>query len=129
KEPAWLIGGFAAISVLLAALGLYGVVAHAVAQQRREIGIRMALGARANDVLPLVVRQVAATLLAGVGVGAGASLAVTRVTSGLLFEVSALDPSALAVASIAMLSIGLLAAIVPATRATRVDPTTVLRSE
>lgn len=129
KEPAWLIGAFAALSVLLAALGLYGVVAHAVAQQRREIGIRMALGATSHAVLSLVVGHIATTIVAGVIAGIGAAIAVTRVTSSLLYEVSALDPLALTLAALSMLSIGLLAAIVPAARATQVDPTTALRTE
>jgi putative ABC transport system permease protein len=129
KEPAWLIGLFAALSAFLAALGLYGVVAHSVQQQRREIGIRMALGARANDVLSLIVRSTTVTIVAGVGVGLGFAAAMTRVTESLLFEVSALDPAAFAAAAIAMLAVGLLAALIPASRATRVDPTTALRSE
>jgi predicted permease len=129
RESAWLIGAFAALSALLAALGLYGVVAHAVNQQRREIGIRMALGARANDVLALIVRNVTSMIIAGVIVGLAAAAALTRVTTSLLFEVSALDPTAFAAAAVAMAAVGLIAALIPASRATRVDPTTALRSE
>jgi putative ABC transport system permease protein len=129
KEPAWLIGIFAAISALLAALGLYGVVSHGVSQQRREIGIRMALGARSREVLTMVVRNVLTTIAGGLVIGLAAALALTRVTTSLLFEVSALDPLAFATAAIAMALVGLTAAIVPATRAARVDPTTALRSE
>ena len=128
-EPAWLIGIFAAMAALLAAVGLYGVVAHTVTQQRREIGIRLALGARSSDVLSLVVRHVITTIGAGVAIGVAASLMLTRVTSSLLFEVSALDPAAFMAAAAAMIGIGLLAAVIPARRATRVDPTTALRSE
>ena len=129
REPVWLIGIFAVISALLAALGLYGVVAHSVSQQRREIGIRMALGARSNDVLALIVRNVMVMIVAGLAIGLAGAAALTRVTESLLFEVSALDPSAFVAAAIAMAAVGLLAALIPATRATRVDPTTALRSE
>ena len=116
KEPAWLIGIFALLSALLAALGLYGVVSHSVSQQRREIGIRMALGARSSEVLSMVIRQRdgadwhwpwLSAWLAAVG--------LTRVTQSLLFEVSALDPSAFAIAATAMMAIGVVAALVPAT--------------
>jgi predicted permease len=128
-EPVWLIGIFAAVAALLAALGLYGVVAHSVAQQRREIGIRMALGAQSNDVLALVVRHVALTICVGLAIGLAGALVFTRVTERLLFEVSALDPAAFAIAAVTMAGVGLVAALVPASRATRVDPTTALRAE
>ena len=129
REPAWLIGAFAALSVLLAALGLYGVVSHAVTRQHREIGIRMALGASAATVLTMVVRHVTTTIVIGLGAGLAGALALTRVTSNLLFEVSPLDPFAFTVAAAAMATVAIVAAIVPAARATRVDPTTALRAE
>jgi putative ABC transport system permease protein len=129
KEPAWLIGIFAGISALLAALGLYGVVAHTVTQQRREIGIRMALGANSASVLTMVIRHVAVTIAVGLLVGLGGAYAVTRVTKSLLFEVSPLDPFAFTTAAVAMTMVAIVAALVPASRATRVDPTTALRSE
>jgi putative ABC transport system permease protein len=129
QEPAWLIGAFALLSVMLAALGLYGVVSHAVTQQRREIGIRMALGARSNDVLSMVVRHALAPIGIGLGVGVASAVGLTRVTQSLLFEVNALDPGAFAIAAASMMAIGALAALIPARRATRVDPTTALRSE
>jgi ABC-type antimicrobial peptide transport system permease subunit len=129
KEPAWLIATFAALAAMMAALGLYGVVSHAVAQKRREIGIRMALGAQSNDVLSLVVRNVMVTIAAGLVAGMVAAAALTRVTSSLLFQVSALDPAAFAIGSLAMISVGVVAAVVPAARATRVNPTTALRAE
>jgi putative ABC transport system permease protein len=129
KEPAWLLGIFALLSALLAALGLYGVVAHGVTQQQREIGIRMALGARASEVLSMVVRNVLATIAAGLLAGLGGALLLTRVTRSLLFEVSPFDPLAFTTAAAAMAIIGVTAALVPAMRATRVDPTTALRSE
>jgi putative ABC transport system permease protein len=129
REPVWLIGIFAAVSALLAALGLYGVVAHSVHQQRREIGIRMALGARSNDVLAMIVRNVFVMIAAGLAIGLAGAAALTRVTKTLLFEVSALDPMAFVTAAVAMALVGLIAALIPATRATRVDPTTALRTE
>ena len=128
-EPVWVIGIFAAVSALLAAIGLYGVVAHGVAQHRREIGIRMALGANAKDVLSLVARNVTAMIAGGLALGLAGAAILTRVMRSLLFEVSALDPSAFAAAALAMAAIGLLAALIPASRATRVDPTTALRTE
>lgn len=129
RQPVWLIGIFAALSALLAALGLYGVVSHSVSQQQREIGIRMALGARSGEVLSMIVRSVLTTIAAGLVIGLGGAAALTRVTKSLLFEVSALDPVAFLVAGTAMALVGLAAAIIPATRATRVDPNTALRSE
>jgi predicted permease len=129
REPAWLLGIFAVLSASLAALGLYGVVSHAVTQQRREIGIRMALGARSNDVLSMVLRHALAPIGIGLSAGIAGAVGLTRVTQSLLFEVSALDPGAFAAAAAAMMAIGVLAAWIPATRAMRVDPTTALRSE
>ncbi len=129
REPVWLIGIFAAVSALLAALGLYGVVAHSVHQQRREIGIRMALGARSNHVLGLIVQNVMVMIAAGLAIGLAGAAALTRVTASLLFEVSALDPTAFLAAAVAMAIVGLIAALIPASRATRVDPTTALRTE
>ena len=129
REPVWLIGIFAAVSALLAALGLYGVVAHSVTQQRREIGIRMALGARPNDVLTLIARNVMVMIISGLVIGLAGAAALTRVTTSLLFQVSALDPTAFVSAAVGMAAVGLIAALIPASRATRVDPTTALRAE
>ena len=129
REPAWLIGAFAVLSLLLAALGLYGVVSHSVSQQRREIGIRMALGATSMNVLSKVVSHVMTTIAVGLLTGMAAAYAVTRVTRNLLFEVSPLDPFAFGIAAAAMATVAIVAALVPARRATRVDPTTALRAE
>lgn len=129
REPVWLIGVFALLSALLAAIGLYGVLAHSVAQQRREIGIRMALGARANDVLSLVARNTLTMVGLGLVAGLAGAFALTRVINTLLFEVSARDPWAFAAGALGVGVIALIAALVPARRATRVDPTTALRSE
>jgi predicted permease len=129
RQPAWVIGAFAAVAALLAALGLYGVLAHAVAQQRREIGIRMALGARQREVLSHVLRDALSMLVIGLAGGLAGAFALTRVMKSLLFHVSTLDPVALGVACILMMLIGMLAAWLPASRAARVDPMTVLRDE
>jgi putative ABC transport system permease protein len=129
RQPVQLIGIFAALSALLAGLGLYGVVAHAVARQRREIGIRMALGANSTDVLSMVVGQVTTTIALGLAAGVVGAYSATRVTRSLLFEVSPLDPFAFATAALAMCTVAVVAAIIPEGRATRVDPTTALRTE
>jgi predicted permease len=128
-EPAWIIGAFAATAAVLAALGLYGVLSHAVNQRRREIGIRMALGAGMRDVLAHVLRNAAWMVVLGLGLGLAGAFALTRIIKTLLFEVSVLDPLAFGVAAATMLVIGLVASLVPASRASRVDPVAALRSE
>ena len=129
RQPTWVVSAFAAVAALLAALGLYGVLAHAVAQRRREIGIRMALGARQGGVLSHVLRSAFSTILIGLGAGLAGAFALTRVLKSLLFHVSAIDPIALSAACVTMTLVGILAAWVPAKRAARVDPMTVLRDE
>jgi putative ABC transport system permease protein len=129
KQTTWVVGAFAGVAALLAALGLYGVLAHTVTQQRREIGIRMALGARPGDVLSHVLRSAFAMLIVGLAVGLAGAFALTRVLKSLLFQVSPLDPAAVAVACVLMALVGILAAWIPASRAARVDPMTVLRDE
>lgn len=127
--PTWLIGGFAIVAALLAALGLYGVLAHAVGEQRREIGIRMAIGAQAADVQWQFVRNAMWMIGGGVILGLAGALAMTRLTASLLFQVSAFDPTMFAAAIASMLVVGVAAAWIPAHRAAHVDPTTALRSE
>jgi putative ABC transport system permease protein len=129
KQPTWVVGTFAGIAALMAALGLYGVLAHAVTQQRREIGIRMALGARRGDVVSHTLRSALSMLLVGLGAGLAGAFALTRVLKSLLFNVSPLDPVALGFACVLMTLVGMLAAWVPANRAAGVDPMTVLRDE
>ncbi len=129
KQPTWVVGAFAGVAALLAALGLYGVLAHAVTEQRREIGIRMALGAGQGDVLSHVLRSAFSMLIVGLAGGLAGAFALTRVLKSLLFNVSALDPVALSVACVSMTLVGMLAAWVPASRAARVDPMKVLRDE
>ncbi len=129
KQPTWVVGAFAGVAALLAALGLYGVLAHAVTQQRREIGIRMALGARQGAVLSYVLRGAISMLLVGLAGGLAGAFALTRVVKSLLFNVSPLDPVALSFACVLMTLVGMLAAWIPANRAARVDPMLVLRDE
>jgi putative ABC transport system permease protein len=129
SHPAWLIGAFAGVAVLLTAIGLYGVLSHAVTQQRREIGIRMALGARSFDVLSHVLWNAMSMVAAGLVLGMLGAFALTRVMKSLLFEVSPLDPVALIVACISIALIGLVAGFLPANRAVHIDPVTTLRDE
>jgi len=120
---------FAGLAVLLAAIGVYGVVAYSVRRRTQEIGIRMALGARAGDVLRLVLRE--GLLLGGLGVALGlaGAAAFTRVLRSLLFEVTPTDPSTLVSAACLLLAIAAAAALVPARRAAKVDPSVALRYE
>ena len=120
SQPAWVFGTFAAVAGILAAIGLYGVVAHAVAQKRREIGIRMALGARSSDVVYQVLRNALGMVAVGLVFGLLGAFALTRVIRSLLYEVSPLDPLAISIACFAMMFIGLLAGFLPANRAARV---------
>jgi putative ABC transport system permease protein len=129
SRPAELIGAFAAIAVLLAAIGLYGVLSHTVTLQRREIGIRMALGARVPDVLLHVLRNALGMVAVGLAFGLLGTFALTRVMKNLLFEVSPLDPVALTIGCASMALIGLLAGFLPARRAASLDPVETLREE
>jgi putative ABC transport system permease protein len=125
----WLLTVFALAAVLLAALGIYGVMAYAIARRTREIGIRMALGARRASVLGMVLRQGMKVVLLGVAAGLGASLALTRVMSGLLYGISATDPATFACVTALLISIALAAHVVPTRRAVKVDPSVALRHE
>jgi putative ABC transport system permease protein len=124
-----LLAGFAGIALTLAAIGIYGVIAYAVAQRTREIGIRMALGATSADVRHLVVRQGMTPVLIGVVVGVAAALLLTRLMSSLLFGVSATDPATFAGVALFLAGIALAASWLPARRATRVQPVIALRQE
>jgi len=120
---------FAVVALALAAVGLYGVVAHSVTERRHEIGVRMALGAANRQVLGLVVRQGLATAVVGVALGLAAALALGRTLRSLLFEVSAGDPATLAGVALMLVAVSALACYLPARRAVRVDPTRALRAE
>jgi putative ABC transport system permease protein len=124
-----LIGLFAVLALVLAALGLYGVVAYSVSQRTTELGIRMALGAEPRSVLRLVVFHAARLALIGLAIGVAVSLAGGRLISRFLFGVSPADPITLGAASLVILLVALTAAFVPALRAARIDPATALRAE
>jgi putative ABC transport system permease protein len=124
-----LLHGFAALALLLAGLGLYGVLAYAVTQRTREIGVRMALGARPAQALALVARESAAVVGAGLLLGSAGALASARSFAGLLFGVGPADPLALLGAVLVLGAISLAATLVPARRAALVDPAVALRAE
>ena len=122
-----LIGVFGGAALLLATLGVYSVISFVVAQRRQEIGVRVALGARSEDVLRLVLRQGATLALIGIVVGAVAALGLTRLITGLLYGVSATDPISFLGVMALLVVVALVASFIPARRAARVDPMTVLR--
>jgi putative ABC transport system permease protein len=124
-----LLGTFGGVALLLAVAGIYGVLSYAVAQRTREFGIRTALGSTPAATLGLVARQAMTLVAAGIAIGLAGSLAVTKLLTSLLYGVSPLDPPAWASATVTLVAAGLIAALLPAWRATRADPVVALRSE
>jgi putative ABC transport system permease protein len=124
-----LLGGLGGLALVLAMIGIYGVVSYSVAQRTQEIGVRMALGATRGNVLGMVARQAMALIVAGLVIGLGAALALGSVMQNMLFEVSPRDPVTLGAIVAVLGVVGMAASFVPARRATRVDPIVALRSE
>jgi putative ABC transport system permease protein len=123
------LGLFAGAALLLAGIGIYGVISYSVSQRAHEIGVRIALGAQARDVYGLVLRSGMGLAILGTAVGLAAAALIARVMSSLLFGVSAYDPVSFVVVPTILLAIALAAGLVPARRATRVDPLVALRDE
>jgi uncharacterized membrane protein (Fun14 family) len=124
-----LLGAFAALALLLAAVGVFGVLSYTVAQRSHELGIRVALGARRPDVLTLVLREMLPMVGAGVLIGLTAGLGLARVMRAMLYEVQPSDPATFSGVAALLAAVGLIASLVPARRAARVDPVITLRNE
>jgi predicted permease len=122
-----LLGSFAAVALLLALVGIYGVISYSVAQRSQEMGIRRALGAQQSDILRLVMGQGLGLTLAGIAAGIAAALALTHIMTKLLFHVSATDPVTFVTVAVLFLLVSLAASYIPARRATRIDPMSALR--
>src|SRR6185312_4111567 len=124
-----LLTTFAAIALLLATLGIYGVISYAVSQQTRDFGVRIALGASSHDVLNLVLGRGVLLILPGLAAGMLGALSLTRAIRGLLFDIAPLDPPTLVLVCIVFATVGAIASWLPARRAGRVDPIIAMRSE
>ena len=120
---------FSGLAVLLASIGLYGVMAYSVARRTHDIGIRMALGAQRQDVLWMVLRQALLLVVAGIVIGVPLTFALTRVVSSLLYGLSSSDPLTLSAAVLILFAVAALASYLPARRASRLDPMTALHYE
>jgi putative ABC transport system permease protein len=124
---AWLFGVFAGVAVALAAIGIFGLLSYTVAQRRQEIGMRIALGATRTDVARLVIKQGIVLIAAGLVLGVGAALFLTRYLATMLYRIKANDPLSYIAVIAVLAAIGLLASYIPARRATRIDPMAAIR--
>ncbi len=129
RSAAWLVGGFAALALLLGVIGLYGVIAYSVRQRTREIGVRMALGAQRGTVYQLILRE--AGLLTAIGITAGilCALGASTLLRGLLFQIRSWDISTLVLVAIVLGAAALIASFIPARRAASINPVEALRAE
>lgn len=125
----WLLGSFAAIAMALATVGIYGVISYSVTRRTHEIGIRLALGARAGDMRRMIIRQGMVPALIGVAIGLAGALALGRIIESMLFETDASDPATFAAVSLTLAGVALLACLIPARRAARIDPMMAMRCE
>jgi putative ABC transport system permease protein len=124
-----LLGVFSGLALLLASIGVYGVLSYVTAQRTQELGVRAALGATAWDLIRLVVKGGSVPVATGLVIGIGSALGLTRLLQGLLFETSPTDPATLAGVALTLFGVALTACYLPARRAARVDPMTALRTE
>ena len=129
RSAAYLVGGFAALALLLGVVGLYGVIAFSVSQRTREIGVRMALGAQRSSVYRLILKEAARLIALGVGVGLAGSVGAATLMGKLLFGVQAWDAETLIAVAMVLAASAMLASYIPARRAASVNPTEALRAE
>jgi putative ABC transport system permease protein len=124
-----LLGSFALIAMLLAGIGIYGLISFSTSQRTHEIGVRMALGAEARDVLRMILKEGIVLSLLGVGIGLVGAFALSRLLKGMLYEITPTDPLTFAAISLLLVFVAMLASYLPARRATKVDPSVALRYE